>query len=187
MGIYRASIHIVDGLQIIDQAYSFNPHVEGVNSTDQAWAHANEIAEALAGTVLPVTCFVESVSVSNPNLVNGHQSRRVSIPGTRVATGSALPAWNVVRLQMSAFAGGRPSTFYLRMGLTEGDVAGQLLEATTQAAVQSFLDAMEAIPRITTPAGDFMDVFTFDTRVRLRQMDAHRRSRPGFHRGWVPD
>lgn len=186
MAVFRGTIHIIDPMQFLDPTYTFNIHVSNSGTSDAAWEDVHQIAEAFAGNLLPTTAQITTVSITNSDVVNGNQTRSISLAGARVVTGSPLPAWNVARIQMRANDGSRPSTFYPRIGLTENDVAGQVLEAAVQDALQSFLDDVGSQGSACTPAGQPFETFSFDTFVRMRQMTWHRRSLPGFKRGWVP-
>jgi hypothetical protein len=182
---YKATVHIRDTQLVGDQDFSFNCHVNGT-TTLNAWERANEVAESLVGTVLPATCTVYKISVSNPDVVNGSLSLPAELVGTRSTTGSTLPGWNVVRVQFSIAEGVRPHTFFLRMGLTEGDVVGQSLEIPTGDAVQSFIDAFLLTGANCDKDGFPFVVGAYSNFVAMRQMGWRRRTRPGFKRGWVP-
>lgn len=186
MPVFKGTIRVRDSLQAVDQEYSLNCHTNEDSTSDQAWQNINELAQAFAGTLLPDSCNIYSVSIYNPDVVNGNQTRAVSIDGARVVTGAPLPAWNVVRFQARASDGSRPSTFYLRVGMTEDDVTGQNLSAGLVTALNSFRTAFLAQGTLCTPAGAIFETAGYDELVRMRQMGWHRRTRPGFRRGWVP-
>lgn len=185
MATYKVTIKIIDGVQAIDQEHSFNTWVTTAGTSDEAWELANEVAESLAGTVLTDTQSVRSVSITNSDVINGNQTRLVAIIGTRVATGSELPSWNTVKMQGTVSTGTRPSTWHIRMGLTEDDVTGQNLVAGVLTALAALRTALLAIGAVCNPAGAEFTDFTFDELVRNRQQGWHRRTRPGFKRGWV--
>lgn len=187
MAVFRARVSIRDTALHGDEDYSQNFHISESGTSDQAWEDANEIAEALAGILLPESATVYAVSIHNADVVNGVQTRLVSIPGTRVVTGDPLPAWNVARMQFRADAGNRPSTFYLRMGLTEDDVTGQTLASATQTLLDDFRTAFLAQGHVCNPSGGLFTIGSFDEFVHMRQMGWHRRTRVGYHRGWVPN
>lgn len=185
MPTFRSSVMIRDSSLEGDQEYSFNGHVVGANTT-AAFERAIEVAESLVGTVLPPNCVVFRVGVSNPDVINGTRIEPQLLAGTRAITGLALPGWNVARVQFAIASGVRLHTFYLRMGLTEDDVAGQALTGPTQDAIGDFISAYTL-----TGANSDKDGFPFilgngDTFVHMRQLGWRRRTRPGFKRGWVP-
>lgn len=184
--IYRATIHITDSALLGDQDYSFNCHINESGTSDQAWEDANEVAEALVGTVLTETCNVYKVSIHDPDAINGNQSRLVDLPGTRTTTGDVIPPWNVALLQARSSAGARPSSFHLRMGLTENDIVGQNLASATNSAIAALFAAFALINNMCDPTGGLFTAWSCDGQVHMRQMGWHRRTRPGFKRGWVP-
>lgn len=185
MPTFKATIHIRDTALLNDQDYSFNCHVNAAN-TDLAYERAFEVAESLQGTVLPGTCSVYRVGVSNTDVVNGTRIQDENLIGSRAVTGNALPGWNVARVQFRVATGIRPVTFFLRMGLTEDDVNGQLLTIAALNACGDFVSAF-----LLTGANCDKYGFQFVTgssspQVHMRQMAWRRRTRPGFKRGWVP-
>lgn len=186
MATFKVTVRVRDDLQAIDQDHAFNTWVATAGTSDSAWELANQVAEALAGNVLTDSQHVYSVSITNSNVANGNQTRLVSYDGTRVATGSELPSWNTVKMSGTVSTGTRPSIWHIRMGLTEDDVTGQNLSAGVLAALASLATDLLTIGAVCNPAGAEFTSFTFDELVRNRQQGWHRRTRPGFVRGWVP-
>jgi hypothetical protein len=185
MPVWKATVHIHDSELLGDEDYSFNCHVNS-DTTLNAWERANEVAEALVGNVLPDTCTIPRVSVANTDVVNGSLSKTTTLVGTRAVSGGAIPGWNVVKIQASVAEGVRPHTWFLRIGLTENDIVGQVLETGVQTAVAAFISAF-----LLTGANCDKDGFSFvvgaaSPDVAMRQMGWRRRHRPGFKRGWVP-
>lgn len=186
MVAFKAAFYVLDPLQAIDQEYSQNFNVFESGTSDQAWQDALQIAEAFQGTLLPDDCTIFKVTINNPNVINGQQSRLVNLEGARATTGSRLPSWNTIKFQAVASNGGRPSTFHLRVGLTEDDVTGQNLSAGMVTAMNSFVTALGLQDHMCKPDGAVFDTFTYDELIRNRQQGWHRRTRVGFKRGWVP-
>lgn len=187
MPTYKARIRIRDSQLIGDQEYTFNTYViDGGLTADDAWERANEVAEALAGTVLPPNCVIYEVSILNKDVVNGVQNRAVTIPGTRTVTGSALPGWNVAIIQGSASTGARLHTWHLRIGLTEDDVDGQVFVTAVTDAIAALVSAFNLVPLIHDKDGAAITDWIQPNLVHMRQLGWHRRVRPGFKRGWVP-
>jgi hypothetical protein len=187
MPTYKARIRIRDSALIGDQEYTFNTYVtDGGLTADDGWERANEVAEALAGTVLPPNCVVYEVSIFNKDVVNGVQNRAVTIPGTRAITGAALPGWNVAIIQGSASSGARLHTWHLRIGLTEDDVDGQTLVSAVNDAINALTVAWNLVPLIHDKDGAPITDWIQSDLVHMRQLGWHRRVRPGFKRGWVP-
>jgi hypothetical protein len=187
MPTYKARLKFVDSALLGDQDYTFNTYVvDGGLTADDAWERANEVAEALAGTVMPPNVVCTEVSIFNKDVVNGVQNRAVTIPGTRTVTGDALPAWNVAIIQGSASSGARVHTWHLRIGLTEDDVAGQVLVTAVNDAINALTVAWNLVPLIHDKDGAAITDWVQTDLVHMRQMGWHRRVRPGFKRGWVP-
>lgn len=185
MPVYKAKVFLRDTNLLGDQEYTFNAHVQAT-TTLNAWERANEIAESLVGTVMPPNVFAYRVGISNPDVVNGSLYKNTTLQGTRVVTGDALPGWNVIEYQVSVAEGVRPHTFFIRMGLTENDVTGQVLAPAVDDAISSFNDAFLLTGANVDKDGFAFIIGTWNLNVRMRQMGWRRRTRPGFKRGWVP-
>lgn len=186
MPLYKAIVYFHDDLQAIDGDFSFNAHVTTGGTSDDAWELANEIAEALVGNVMPDSIHAVRVAISNPDVINGNQSRPVALDGTRVVTGSTLPSWNTVKFQGRASFVGRPSIWHVRCGLTEDDVTGQNLVPGVLTAFGGLEDAFSILTGLCDSHGNAYTDFSADELVRNRQQGWHRRTRPGFKRGYVP-
>jgi len=187
MPVFAARLRMTDSALLGDQDYSFNFHVLENGTSDQAWEDANEIAEAMVGTILPPNVTIYEVSIRNKNVVNGVQNRPVSLVGTRTVSGDALPGWNVAEMQSQSGIGSRKLTNFLRMGLTENDVNGQLLTSTTQGTIDAFRNLWLSQGTVSTKQGALITIAGFGDHVKMRQLGWHRRTRVGFHRGWVPN
>lgn len=186
MPVYAALFRARDTALLDDQEYTFNFHVTTTGSSDDAWELANEAAEAYVGNVAPPNVTVYEVTIRNRDVVNGVQSRPVNLPGTRVTTGDALPGWNTAKIQGRTSVGGRLHTWYPRCGLTEADVNGQFLTLDMQGAVVAFNNALLLINGFCDRLGNEFISMGFTDHVQMRQLGWHRRTRPGFKRGWVP-
>jgi len=187
MTVYKGTIHMRDSALLNDNDYSFNFHISYTGTSDDAWEQANEVAEAYQGTLNPPNVTIYKVSIHNADVVNGIQNRPVNLVGARTVTGDALPGWNVAKLQGSALVGSRVHTWFLRMGLTENDVAGQILVSDVMDAIAAFHSAIDLIDAFSDKDGEIISVWTESDIMVMRQLGWHRRTRPGFHRGWVPN
>lgn len=185
MAIYRARGNYRDTELLGDETFSHNFHVASATSSDDAWDKAAAIAGNYLDVLCPATIELVSVSIDNPAAVNGVQTRAVGTHGVRVVTGDPLPGWNVASFQASTSIGLRAHTWFMRMGLTEGDVDGQVLSTATQGVITDFLTALEALNSFVDKDGELFTIFNTNPNVRMRQMGWHRRTRPGFKRGWV--
>lgn len=186
MTTYQFRIRMKDSELVGDQDFSFNGHLEYTGTSLDAWGKAEQIAEALAGTVLPPNVNIYEVDIRNPDVVNGVMNVPESIDGTRTVTGDALPAWNVAKLTGRSGMGSRLYVWHLRMGLREPDVNGQILTTDTQDAITALIAALTTVDAISDKDGNKITTWGFDQYVHMRQMGWHRRTRPGFNRGWVP-
>jgi hypothetical protein len=185
MPVYRAKLSFTDHQLLGDQDYSFNFHVNNA-TTATAWSSAEGVATAFLETVMPTTVDLTSIGVSNPDVVNGTLIVPQSSSGVREPTGDPLPGWNTIRIQLSTALGQRLHTFYPRVGLTEGDVAGQTLTLTMQAAVSNLVNGILAVGEVCDKDGQIFAHAGFSSRVQMRQLGWRRRTRPGYKRGWVP-
>ena len=185
MPVWKVKLGFRDTLLLGDEDYSFNTYVSAA-STAVAWSHAENLAAALLSEAMPTTVTCTLIGVSNPDVVNGTLNIPQSSPGFREPTGDPLPGWNVVRLQFAAALGERRHTFYLRMGLTEGDVTGQTLASATQTAVGNAVNGLLVPGTMCDKDGQVFAYGTSSALVQMRQMGWRRRTRPGFKRGWVP-
>lgn len=186
MAVYKARANFRDTQLLDDETFSHNFHVESAVSSDDAWDKAAAIASNYLDVLCPATIELVSVGIDNPDAVNGVQTRAVGTHGTRVVSGDALPGWNVAVMQASTSIGLRKHTWFLRMGLTEADVDGQVLTATVQGIIDDFITALQATGDFVDKDGELFTIFDALPNVRMRQMGWHRRTRPGFKRGWVP-
>jgi hypothetical protein len=110
----------------------------------------------------------------------------VAVPGD----GELLPMWNVVRCNFPLVDAGRPEIKYLRLPLLETEtVNGNLTLPTVAAINDNYAGPLAALPGFVSPTGAAHDAGQFSTSVQvgMRQQSWHRRTRPGFHRGYVPN
>lgn len=98
-----------------------------------------------------------------------------------------LPLWNVVRVDFLD-ASGRPEIKYLRVPLQEDTVDGTLVDGGLVATItDDYATPLLAEDSYVGPSGEAHTGFVVHNLVQMRQQRWHRRARPGFHRGWVPD
>lgn len=187
MPVYRCRIRMRDSALLDDNDYSFNFHVTTEDDSTQAWELANEVAESYQGTLNPPNVTIYEISIFNPDVINGVQNVPVGLVGARTVTGDALPGWNVGRLQGRVANGARIHTFTLRMGLTEDDVAGQTLVTDATDAITAFISGVNLVGAFCDKDGALFTDLAFTDRVFMRQLGWHRRTRVGYHRGWVPN
>lgn len=98
-----------------------------------------------------------------------------------------LPNFNAVRVIL-ADGNGRPSQKYLRLPLEEGEVTdGTLTAALINDVFLEYVTDLMAIPEIRSNSGNEFTSGSVHPAVQMRQQNWNRRTRAGFHRGWVPN
>jgi hypothetical protein len=98
-----------------------------------------------------------------------------------------LPGFNAVRVILSD-GNGRPSQKYLRPLLEEDDIAdGSITTATRNLFSLSYAGPLIGLAGVVSNSGDTFISATVQDAIQMRQQSWHRRTRPGFHRGYVPD
>jgi hypothetical protein len=110
------------------------------------------------------------------------------LSGERTPSGASIPEWNVVRVGLNPLSFARPCQKYYRIDLGEGDIAGVSVEDAVVTTVQDAWDALIAgVTPVCNPAGSEIATASVSTFLGMRQESWHRRTRPGFHRGYIPD
>jgi hypothetical protein len=98
-----------------------------------------------------------------------------------------LPLFNTVRVRLTDGIN-RPSQKYLRLPLEEGDIEnGTLTGALTDLIASDYSAQLMAFAPLRTDDGVHPTSITGMPDVQMRQTNWKRRTREGFHRGWVPD
>jgi len=133
--------------------------------------------------------YVTKIVVSDPaKLFFPRTEYHEDVSGERAAVGAVIPQWNVVRVMFHPLSFARPDAKYYRINLGEGDINGQILETGIVTLVQDAVDALLASAAVVVnPAGSQLITATVVDAISMRQLNWHRHSRPGFHRGWVAD
>jgi hypothetical protein len=171
------------------------------NDTGTQWSNVYHLSEAslaaavlhaptiidLEKTIYPDNVAIVRWAVHNPSAPNDGQSDAVFVAGTRT-TGTAatqLPLFNVVLFKFLPTTG-RPSLKYLRLPLDESEVSNGVIDsAVTDAISTGWAVPLVADATITDESGNDLIGYGFNPRIANRQLGWHRRTRPGFHRGWV--
>lgn len=98
-----------------------------------------------------------------------------------------LPLFNTIRVAMQD-GFGRPNLKYFRFPLQEDEVTSGVPTTTFLDDLQTtFLALLFAIDGLVSNRGqEFSDISAVPL-TQMRQQGWHRRTREGFHRGWVPD
>jgi len=97
-----------------------------------------------------------------------------------------LPLFNTIRITFSDGVG-RPSSKYFRCPLQEDEItSGALIGAFIDDINTNYCEDLLGIPGLVSNTGDDFTDIVCQPNVQMRQTDWHRRTRPGFKRGWVP-
>lgn len=114
-------------------------------------------------------------------------SRVVNIGGLRaIAEDVLLPLFNTVRVILSDDLG-RPESKYLRAALGEADVVGFSIGTDTVIDLYAnYVTPLLAVLGLRGPNGEAISSGIVQLPVQMRQRSWHRRTRPGFKRGYVP-
>jgi hypothetical protein len=163
-----------------------NYNVNATNILD-AQDYADSIAD-IEAAVLWDNVAIRNIEVIQVGATAGSR-RNVYVPGLRVDADPLvqLPIFNTVLVRLLA-ATGRPSLKYFRCPLVEVEVEG--FELTDD--FLSFFDSSYSGPLVSLGAlcnQDGQAIIGYETPkpVQNRQLGWHRRTRPGFHRGYVPN
>jgi hypothetical protein len=146
-----------------------------------------ETIAGLEADVMGETAEVFRISAINVLGGEGVQ-REVTLPGLQDVPNpeQLMPQWNVVKVTFASLAG-RPEIKYLRLPLYMFMVEGQQLLNGTQTNVQlGYAGPLADLPFYVGPNGEAHTGATVSNNIQMRQTNWHRRTRPGFIRGWVP-
>lgn len=141
----------------------------------------------LEKTIYPDNVMITRWSISDPAAPNTGSSESVATLGTR-STGTPatqLPLFVAVLFRFITTTG-RPSLKYLRLPLDESEVSnGQVDSTVTDAISTGWAVPLVADGAWTDESGNTLTGYGFSHFVTDRQTGWHRRTRAGFHRGWV--
>lgn len=173
------------------------------NDAGKDWSNVYHLTEAsmaeaildappildLEKTIYPDNVQIVRWALSDPAAPNTGQSTTVAITGTRGVGNpdTQLPLFNAVLFKF--FVGtGRPSVKYLRLPLDETEVTGgQVLQTLLDTISTNYAVPLVANTNVCDESGNAFTGYGFNHAVQNRQLGWHRRTRAGFHRGWVPD
>lgn len=188
MTIYRLTItkRMIDG-PWFDEPWSNVYHVNAASAAAMALV-APAIVD-LEKTLYPDNVRIFRYSIGDPLAPNTGFSTGINESGNRSvgAVATQLPLWNVVVAKLLVPTG-RPSLKYLRPVLDESEVDSGIIVATLFNAINdNYLSPLVARGDVTDEDGQAITGALLDVNLRNRQQGWHRRTRSGFHRGWVPD
>jgi len=152
---------------------------------------ATDLALALVTTEQAVhTADVQFYLTGIRSLVDSHSNTKITSTDVGLLGSDPtimLPLWNVARVDFLD-ASGRPEIKYLRMPLQEDMVTGSIIDGGTVTTLQDdYAAALLAEDSYVGPSGEAHTGYVVHNAVQMRQTSWHRRARPGFHRGWVPN
>jgi hypothetical protein len=188
MPIYRGTVTKrwsgvpFDGLTW-SNVYHFNTGVADDALSDAVACGVAEMAVSYAP--------VDVIRVHVVNVADKNDSKTIA-PGSSGALdptglGGPLPQFNTIRVVFADTAG-RPEQKYLRLAANVENIENGRWSGDFVTAVQTgYAVVVAAIASLCGPSGQ--DITSADTlpQVQMRQLGWHRRTREGFHRGWVPD
>jgi hypothetical protein len=154
----------------------------------EAVLHAPEVVD-IEKTIYPDNVAVTRWSISDPAAPGTGQSNTIFEEGTRGAgvPDTQLPLFVAVLFKFTP-AVGKASLKYLRLPLDESEVtAGDVNQALLDTISTSYAVPMMALAYITDESGNTFTGYGFSHHATSRQTGWHRRTRPGEHRGWVPN
>lgn len=100
--------------------------------------------------------------------------------------GGPLPLFNTIRVSFSNLEG-KPEQKYLRLGANEANLTLGHWDGDFVTFVQTnYASVLEVMPEFVGPGNEAHIGSVTHPEVQNRQLGWHRRSRPGFKRGWVP-
>lgn len=187
MPIYRVTVtkHLDDGPYAL---LNFS-NVYHINATDmvEIALRAPEMV-TLEKTLYPDNVHIVRYSVSDPAAPRTGYSKSVFEGGSRSvgAVATQLPPWNTVLARLNV-ASGRASLMHLRPIIDESEIDSGSISATLLGDINdNWATPLVALGYVTDESGQPITSIVIDSPVRSRQMGWHRRTRPGFKRGWVP-
>jgi len=134
--------------------------------------------------------YVDMVRISaiqDSPLAAAGRSRSYSSPGIAVGDETLrLPLFNAVRVVLSDDVG-RPDQKYLRLPLQEDDIANGVIGGPLMGELETaYANVLLLITSLRSSNGVSYTSAVPQSAIQMRQTGWHRRTRPGFRRGWVP-
>jgi len=155
---------------------------------DLAAAAGEAIAGIQKGVTKDYVTFFRSVAQSPSSLGSSPSVLDYDSVGEIAGDLSTrLPLFNAVRVRLVDGIN-RPGQKYLRLPLEEGDIEDGTLTAALQDLItDDYCAQLLAFSPLRTDDGVHPTSIQLVPAVQMRQTDWKRRTRAGFHRGWVPD
>lgn len=150
---------------------------------------ALDAGELIAGYEMAVTASaVVAWRVSIKELPDGPTGlRAISVPGEIASDPvNLVPMFNTVRVVLTDTLE-RSESKYLRACIFEANVNGfNISNELRDAIIADYADPLVAVLGLRGPQGETITGASVQQLIQMRQLGWHRRSRPGFKRGWVP-
>lgn len=133
-----------------------------------------------------VAFFKVSVRLASSLSSSGRQEAISGTGDRNVSDEHFLPRFCTVRCTFTDNIN-RPDQKYLRTPIAEQDQQdGILTPENVGFVITNYVDPLIAISGVVSSSGAPYTTGNTLPAVQMRQVDWHRRSRPGFKRGWVP-
>jgi hypothetical protein len=188
MAVYRVTI----AKQLIDGHDALHPWSNVYHISQTSMAEASLAAPTLVDlekTLYPDNVRIIRYSVADPLVPQSGFSVGVNESGNRSigSVASQLPRWNVLRAKLNVPTG-RPSQMSLRIIPDESEVDdGKITTAVYDGLVTGWATPLFNLGYVCDEDGQVITGVLLLTTLYNRQTGWHRRTRPGQHRGWVPD
>lgn len=175
----------------------------GVPFAGEKWTNVynvNEVsADDAADTGVAIGVLEMSVSYT-PIIITGivafdpgnTADKSVRNPGSIAALsptglGGPVPLFNTTRVVLADALKSKEQK-YLRLGANVDNVENGQWSGDFVDFVQStYADDLAGLPSLCGPGGEAISAATVLAAIQMRQLGWSRRSRPGFHRGYVPN
>lgn len=188
MATWRITIvkHLDDG-PYAQKNWSNVYHVSAASGVEADLA-ATGIVD-LEKTLYPDNVHIVRYSYADPATPGSSRSVGIFEGGSRSigAVATQLPPFNTVMVQLEVGVG-RASIMHLRPILDEADVdSGAITTDCYDALSTGWATPLVARGDVTDESGHIITAALINMPLKSRQLGWHRRTRPGFHRGWVAD
>lgn len=187
MTLYRATIYKrATGIYYTGEQWSNVYTIQEVNATEARGVAAS--VALLEAAVMLDFYRVYRIVVVDPNATDDRAVASVDYQGERsgVGIGSPMPLFNTVRIILTDDVQ-RPESKYLRGLLAADNIENGLVSSELRTAVQDdYVTPLLALNQVVGPDDNPITGGSVQAAVQMRQLGWHRRTRPGFRRGWVP-
>lgn len=187
MTLYRATIYKrASGSYFQGEQWSNVYNIQEVNATE-ARGVALTVA-TLEQAVMLDQFTIYRVVVVDPAATDDRAVASVAYQGARPITGlgSLLPLFNTVRIVLTDDVQ-RPESKYLRGVLAAENVLLGNVDPDLRTEIQTnYVDPLLDLNQVVGPDNNALTGGSVQAPLQMRQLGWHRRTRPGFKRGWVP-